>query len=54
MKFTTEELNLLLDGTQDTLHRLKHDEKVNEDYETYTNKVIALKSRIEKELNGRN
>jgi len=40
------DLNLLLDGLKDTLHRLKYDSKVNENYDKYTRKVIKLKNSI--------
>ncbi len=53
MKLNTEELNLLLDGCQDTLHRLKYDEKVNESFDKYTKKVIMLKKRIETSLESK-
>ena len=49
MKFNKEELQLLSDGLDDTLIRLKEGQ-IEEDYETYTSKVIILKRKIEKEL----
>lgn len=50
MKLNNEELNLILDGCEDTLHRLKYDDEVNEDFLNYSSKVISLKKKIQQEL----
>jgi hypothetical protein len=50
MKLNNNELQLLIDGLEDTTHRLAYDSKVNEDYDSYTKRVIVLKKKLLKEI----
>ena len=50
MKLNKEELQLISDGLEDTLIRLK-EKQIEEDFETYTSKVIILLRRIRREQN---
>lgn len=52
IKLTDEDLNIILDGLQDTLIRNKKGELKEEEFE-YVSKVIVLKKRVEMELSNR-
>ena len=51
MRFTNEELNIILDGLTDTKIRLKR-ERIKEDFD-YKTKLSALTRRVERELENK-
>jgi len=53
MKYNKKELQLIHDGLEDTLIRLK-EEQIKEDYESYTFKIIVLKRKVMRDLNNKN
>ena len=51
LEYNKEELQLISDGLEDTLIRLKSGQ-IKEDYETYTSRVLVLKGKISRDLEG--
>ena len=49
LEYSKEELQLISDGLEDTLIRLKSGQ-IKEDYETYTSRVLVLKGKISRDI----